>query len=74
MSRVGLVERLHQIQVLRAEGFGPTAIGERIARCKSVISRELKRNCSAHGYKASNAEDLYRQRLRAKGGERQPWR
>lgn len=64
----------YQIQALRAEGFGPTAIGLRIDRCKSVISRELKRNRSEHGYKASDADGRYRQRLRAKGVERQPWR
>ena len=64
----------YQIQALRAEGFGPTAIGKRIQRCKSVISRELNRNQSEQGYRAAFAQQAYQQRLQAKGVERQPWR
>ncbi len=40
----------YQIQALNAEGFGPTAIGQRIGRCKSVISRELRRHLQRGRY------------------------
>jgi transposase, IS30 family len=65
----------YQIQALFGEDLGPTAIGERLQRCKSVISRELRRNRTAQGrYQAAEADALYRARLRAKGVESQPWR
>lgn len=64
----------YQIQVLFAEGFGPTAIGERIQRHKSTISRELNRNPSQQGYRAAAAQNNYRLHLQAKGVARQPWR
>lgn len=63
----------YQIQALHAEGFGPTDIGSRLKRCKSVISRELNRNRSERGYQANIAQGFYRQRLQAKGVERQRW-
>lgn len=64
----------YQIQLLASEGYGPTVIGQRVGRCKSVISRELRRNRSASGrYRASEAQRAYRKRLRAKGRSRQPW-
>lgn len=64
----------YQIQVLFAEGFGPTAIGKRIGRHKSTISRELNRNSDEQGYRAAKAQNSYHLRLQAKGVERQPWR
>ena len=63
----------YQIQALHTEGFGPTAIGQRIGRCKSVISRELRRHRQRGRYRASEAQRSYRQRLQAKGKLRQPW-
>lgn len=63
----------YQIQALHAEGLGPTAIGQRIGRCKSVISRELRRHRLRGRYHASDAQRSYRQRLQAKGKLRQPW-
>lgn len=63
----------YQIQALRAEGLGPTAIGQRIGRCKSVISRELRRHRQHGRYRAGDAQRSYRQRLQAKGKLRQPW-
>lgn len=63
----------YQIQVLYAGGLGPTAIGQSIGRCKSVISRELRRHRLSGGYCASKAQQSYRQRLQAKGKPRQPW-
>jgi len=63
----------YQIQALHAEGFGPTAIGQSIGRCKSVISRELRRHRLSGSYRASEAQRSYRQRLQAKGTLRQPW-
>jgi hypothetical protein len=64
----------YQIQALFAEGFGPTAIGKRIQREKSTISRELNRNQSEQGYRAAFAQNCYQLRLQTKGVERQPWR
>ena len=63
----------YQIQALNAEGFGPSAIGQRIGRCKSVISRELRRHLQRGRYQAGEAQRSYRQRLQAKGKPRQPW-
>ncbi|MGL6070819.1 helix-turn-helix domain-containing protein [Craterilacuibacter sp.] len=58
----------YQIQLLAGEGCGPTAIGRRIQRCKSVISRELRRNRNARGtYRATEAQQKYQQRLLDKG-------
>ncbi|WP_288843491.1 IS30 family transposase [uncultured Deefgea sp.] len=64
----------YQIQILFAEDFGPTAIGKRIGRHKSTISRELNRNSDEQGYRAAKAQNRYYLRLQAKGVERQPWR
>ena len=36
-------EERSQIEVLRKQGLGPTAIGLRILRSKSTISREMRR-------------------------------
>ncbi|NDV14098.1 helix-turn-helix domain-containing protein [Crenobacter caeni] len=63
----------YQIQLLASEGYGPTAIDQRVGRCKSVISRELRRNRSVSGrYRASEAQRTYRKHLRTKGRSRQP--
>lgn len=63
------------VQVLFADNLGPSAIGERLQRCRSVICRELRRNRNAEGgYHAAAVDALYRARLCAKGVERQPWR
>ncbi len=65
----------YQIQLLAGEGCGPSVIGRRIQRCKSVISRELRRNRNAGGaYRATEAQQKYQQHLQDKGVARQPWR
>lgn len=65
----------YQIQLLAGEGYGPSVIGRRIQRCKSVISRELRRNSYSRGrYRAADAQRKYESRLSGKGVNRQPWR
>lgn len=65
----------YQIQLLAGEGCGPSDIGRRIQRCKSVVSRELRRNCDKKGrYQANAAQRQYQQRLQEKGVPRQRWR
>ena len=51
-------EQRYTIQVLLEEGFKPSAIAIKINRDKSVISREIKRNCDQRSgkYKAELAE------------------
>ena len=50
------VERMY-IEVLHAEGHGPSEIARRIGRNKSSVSRELRRNVTTGiGYKAAFAE------------------
>ncbi len=45
---------------MRAEGLGPTAIGRDIGRCKSTISRELRRNARESGvYRPAYADGSY---------------
>ena len=63
----------YQIQALKAEGLGPTAIGKHIGRCKSVISRELGRNRHPRGYQAKQAHERYRKGLQDKGRAHQIW-
>ena len=49
-----------QISELRAQGLGPTAIGQRLGRSKSTISRELKRNALPDGaYRPTYADGCY---------------
>jgi len=52
------VEQRYTIQVLKEEGLSQSAIAQRIGRDKSVVSRELKRNCDKRSgkYKAELAE------------------
>jgi IS30 family transposase len=52
-----------RIAEMRAQGLGPTAIGEALGRSKSTISRELKRNVLDSGsYRPVSAEGSYRLR------------
>jgi IS30 family transposase len=44
-----------QIADLRHEGLTVTAIAGRLGRCKSTISRELRRNAGRHGYRPFEA-------------------
>jgi transposase, IS30 family len=57
MSHLTLEQR-YIIEVLRKENYSQTAIAARIGKNKSVIYRELKRNCDARNgyYKADLAE------------------
>lgn len=52
------VAQRYTIQVLKEEGFSQSEIAKRINRDKSVVSRELKRNCDQRSgkYKAELAE------------------
>lgn len=52
------VEQRYKIQVLKEEGLNQTQIADRLGRNKSVICRELKRNCDKRSgkYKAELAE------------------
>ena len=52
------VAQRYTIQVLKEEGFSQIEIAKRIGRNKSVVSRELKRNCDQRSgkYKAELAE------------------
>jgi len=49
-----------RIAKFRSEGLDPTAIGRVIGRCKSTISRELRRNArEGVGYRATYADGSY---------------
>lgn len=51
-------EQRYTIEVLHKENYSQTAIAERIGRCKSVVYRELQRNCDKRNgsYRASLAQ------------------
>lgn len=57
-------EQRYTISVLKAEGFSQKAISERINKDKSVVCRELKRNCDLRNneYKADLAQRKYEKR------------
>ena len=58
-ERIAITNLAHQ-------GLGPTAIGRRIGRCKSTVSRELSRNADAAGhYHHTHAQQRYEQRRQA---------
>ena len=61
-------EQRYSIEVLLKAGKSKTEIGKIISVEKSVISREIKRNCDARNqvYKASLAQRKYEQRLVSK--------
>jgi IS30 family transposase len=62
------VEQRYKIQVLKEEGFSQSEIAEKIGRDKSVVCRELRRNCDQRSgkYKAELAEKKCRNRHRYK--------
>uniref|UniRef100_UPI003A4C8254 helix-turn-helix domain-containing protein n=1 Tax=Streptomyces TaxID=1883 RepID=UPI003A4C8254 len=49
------LEEREEIAVGRARSEGVRAIGRRLGRCPSVVSREIGRNSSQRGYRASTA-------------------
>lgn len=57
MSHLTLEQR-YTIQILHKENYSQTAIAERISKDKSVVNRELKRNCDKRNgsYRASLAQ------------------
>lgn len=63
-------EQRAEIALLHKQGLGPTEIGKIIDKDKSVISRELRRNCSEgkyHLYNAPQAQKRYLERSQNKG-------
>lgn len=62
------VEQRYIIQALKDEGFTQTEIAKRIAKDKSVVSREIRRNCDVRNgrYTADLAERKCRQRHKHK--------
>jgi IS30 family transposase len=58
------VEQRYTIQILKQEGFSQKEISLRIGRDKSVVSRELSRNCDKRSgkYSADLAEKKCRKR------------
>jgi IS30 family transposase len=67
MSHLTQAQR-YEIALLKKENYSQNAIAERIKKDKSVISRELKRNCDLRNgeYKADLAQRKYQQRKEAK--------
>lgn len=57
-------EERYQISALNELGYGPTAIGRRLERSPSTISRELKRNVGLKGYDGATAQRLSNKRRR----------
>ena len=62
------LEQRYKIQTLREEGLSLKAIAEQVGKDKSVISRELLRNCDKRNgaYRADLAQRKYRERLEQK--------
>lgn len=58
------LEEREEIAVGRARGEGVRAIARRISRDPSVVSRELERNSSTRGYRASTAHRRAAERRR----------
>lgn len=48
----------YQIYILKKAGHNQSTIGQMMNRSKSTISRELKRNCGARGYRPKQAHEL----------------
>lgn len=48
----------YQIYILKKAGHDQSAIAQIMERSKSTISRELKRNCVARGYRPKQAQEL----------------
>jgi len=48
----------YQIYILKKAGYDQSAIAQIMERSKSTISRELKRNCGARGYRPKQAQEL----------------
>lgn len=60
-------EERYQISALNELGLGPTAIGRKLDRSASTISRELKRNVGLKGYDGTTAQRLSDKRRREAG-------
>ena len=62
------LEQRYTIQYLRSEGLTQSAIAEKIGKDKSVISREIRRNCDMRNgaYRADLAHRKYQERLEQK--------
>ena len=59
------LEQRYAIQYLRSEGLTQSAIAEKIGKDKSVISREIRRNCDMRNgaYRADLAHRKYQEPL-----------
>lgn len=67
MNKVHLTtQQRYDISAYHKQGLGPTAIGKLIGKDKSVVSRELRRNCDKrnYGYRAELADKKARQRMK----------
>ena len=64
-------EERYQIHALRRQDISLAVIAAELGRSRSTISRELKRNASAQGYKPARAHDRARARQKARRNARQ---
>jgi transposase, IS30 family len=55
-------EERYQIHALRRQGISPAVIAAELKRSRSTITRELKRNATAQGYKPAKADERARTR------------
>jgi IS30 family transposase len=60
----------YQIHILKQAGKNQSEIAHLMKRDKSTISRELKRNCGARGYRPKQSHELSLARMRAKDNGR----
>lgn len=65
-------EQRYQIHILIKEGYKQPQIALRLGFHKSTISRELRRNCGAHGYFPKQAHLMARRRQQHSHGPRIP--
>lgn len=64
-------EERYQIHALRRQNISPAVIAAQLKRSRSTITRELKRNAGAQGYKPARAHERARTRQRARRNARQ---
>ena len=64
-------EERYQIHALRRQNISPAVIAVELRRSRSTITRELKRNAGAQGYKPAKADDRARSRQSTRRNARQ---
>lgn len=57
-THFSIIER-GKLELLLSQGAGVRAIGRALGRSAGAVSRELKRNGSAQGYQAQEAQNAY---------------